>query len=106
MCATLELGEPTDDLVELTGNPIAPAQVFGPCSGLVSRQYRRIHEAVGESLLEQHGPTRRPPGGREMTVAQDVQILANHATVVQNGAVIGDESRDFSERIERNERAV
>jgi hypothetical protein len=41
-----------------------------------------------------------------MTVAQDVQILANHATVVQNGAVIGDESRDFSERIERNERAV
>src|SRR5271169_1624658 len=41
-----------------------------------------------------------------MSIAQAVEILTDHAAVVQHGTVVRDERRNFAERIVGNERAV
>ncbi len=81
-------------------DPLRPAALLGPQEGLVAGQHRGIEDAVALGLAAKRLPARRPGAGKHLRpVVQAVQILADHARVVEHGAVVGDQAGDLAERI-------
>ena len=78
----------------------------GRSDGLVAHEHRRVHDAVGERLLGQHAQARFARARDQSTVAQPVQVFADHAAVVERHALIGDERRDLAQRILRDDAGV
>src|SRR5277367_886319 len=67
--ATFDLRKCTINFIELSHDPIGPAHCFGARGILVARQNRRIHQAVGQSLVDQRRTAPRPWLGDQMSVA-------------------------------------
>ena len=72
--------------------------VLGAEAALVDLQQRRIHDAVGERLIAQGG---EPPGPSDdaPSSGQMIEIIDDHAGIVEHIAVLQDERRDLSQRV-------
>ncbi len=104
--ARFDRGKARRDLVELPGGPVAPAQRLGSHDVLVARQQCRVQHAVGQRLLDQHAPARGATSRYEIAIAQFVEVLENHPTVIEHRPVVGDERWYLAQRVVFNDRAV
>src|SRR5690606_22169390 len=95
-----EAVEGTAEFQLLGIDPFRPAPLLRPQKGLVAGEHPGIHDAVALGLPTQGGPARRSGGRKHLrAVVQAVQILADHARIVERRAVVGDQAGHLAERI-------
>ncbi len=74
---------------------------------LAEPQHDRLHEAVAECLASQ-GRKARARIGREQlgSIVQRVEVLADHARIVERAAIVEHQRRDLVERVHRHHLGV
>src|SRR3954454_1093347 len=95
-----ERSERALDLAGLISKPAFDHFVFGAVAPLIHAQDRCIENTVGERLQGQRGKAGVGINGDDLVAAGEViEIFEDDGTVVERFAVLGDQRRDFAERI-------
>ena len=72
--------------------------ILGTEAALVDLQQRRIHDAVGKRLIAQGRERPAPFGMTPPASGQMIEIIDDHAGIVEHLAVLQDQRRDLAER--------